>query len=73
MAIAILVSEKIFNFSELLEQRVFQSLRGNERFGWLFSLMETFNSGDVNRFNQDLVRFDTYIQANVATSHSARA
>lgn len=72
MAIAILVSEKIFNFSELLEQKVFQSLRENQKYLWLYKLMETFNSGEVERFQRDMVEFAAHIEGNVELDHPAR-
>ena len=65
MAVAILVSEKIFNFSELLEQKVFQSLQRNQRYSWLFSLMEIFNSGDVPKFQEFTKHFEKEIASMV--------
>lgn len=60
LGIAILVSEKIFNFSELLELEVFSVLKEGPN-SWIYKLMETYNSGDVNQFNQDIQNFDNHI------------
>lgn len=51
MAVAVLVSDEIYNFSELLEQPLLISLK-NSRHSWLFDLIEIFNKGDIAKFNQ---------------------
>ncbi|EAR99103.2 26S proteasome non-ATPase regulatory subunit (macronuclear) [Tetrahymena thermophila SB210] len=63
MAIAILVSPKIYNFSELLQQSVVKSLQ-NTTYSWLYTLIETFNSGNVDKYYQDLKSFDAQIKQN---------
>lgn len=50
MAIAVLLSEEIYNFSELLEQPLLVSLK-NSSYAWMYELIEIFNSGDIARFN----------------------
>lgn len=67
MAVAILVSPKIFNFSELLELEVFQSLQNTEH-DWLLQLMQTFNEGDVDQFYKDMETFKAKIASNVSPS-----
>jgi 26S proteasome regulatory subunit N9 len=49
MAIAVLLSEEIYNFSELLEQPLLVSLK-NSSFAWMYELLEIFNRGDINQF-----------------------
>lgn len=61
MAIAVLVSKKIYNFGELLEQSVLQSLSGGE-FNWIFELLQAYNSGDVGRFDVTFDKFKDQIQ-----------
>ena len=51
MAVAVLVSDEIYNFSELLEQPLLISLK-NSRHAWLYELIEIFNKGDITRFSQ---------------------
>lgn len=50
MAIAVLLSEEIYNFSELLEQPLLISLK-NSSYLWMYQLIEVFNQGDINKFN----------------------
>lgn len=56
MAIAALVSKKIYNFGELLEQQVLQSLSGGE-FNWIYELLQAYNSGDVGRFDVSFAKY----------------
>jgi 26S proteasome regulatory subunit N9 len=51
MAIAVLLSEEIYNFSELLEQPLLISLK-NSVYGWMYELIEIFNRGDIALFNE---------------------
>jgi hypothetical protein len=60
LGIAILISPKIFNFSELLELEVFSVLKEGEN-SWIYKLMETYNSGNVTQFAQDVQNFNSQI------------
>lgn len=51
MAIAVLVSDEIYNFSELLEQPLLISLK-TSAYSWMYELLEIFNRGDIGRFQQ---------------------
>ena len=51
MAIAVLVSQKVYNYGELLEMKVLKSLEGSDNH-WLFELLQIYNSGDVGRFEK---------------------
>jgi hypothetical protein len=53
MAVAALVSNEIYNFSELLEQPSLVSLK-NSAESWMYELLEIFNKGDIPRYE----RFD---------------
>ncbi len=53
MAVAALVSNEIYNFSELLEQPSLVSLK-NSTENWMYELLEIFNKGDIARYE----RFD---------------
>ena len=50
MAVAVLVSDEIYNFSELLEQPLLVSLK-NSQHAWLYELIEIFNKGSISRFS----------------------
>lgn len=56
MVEALLISPYIYNFSELIEQPLLQSLKNSEN-SWLFHILETFNKGDIDQFNSDLLKF----------------
>ena len=49
MAVAVLVSDQIYNFSELLEQPMLATLRDSQH-AWLYNLLEIFNKGDIPQF-----------------------
>jgi 26S proteasome regulatory subunit N9 len=51
MAVAVLVSDEIYNFSELLEQPLLVELK-NSHNSWLYELIEIFNKGDIAGFSQ---------------------
>ncbi len=53
MAVAALVSNEIYNFSELLEQPSLVSLKNSPE-AWMYELLEIFNKGDIARYE----RFD---------------
>ena len=42
---------------------MFQSLKTNQKFAWLYEIMETFNRGDIAQFHKDVQRFATHIAA----------
>ena len=49
MAEAIFVSEKIYNFSELMEQSIFLSLK-NTPHEWIYELISAYNQGSYPHF-----------------------
>ena len=49
MAVAVLVSDQIYNFSELLEQPMLASLKESQH-AWLYNLLDIFNRGDIAQF-----------------------
>mmetsp|Transcript_25954 Transcript_25954/g.22893 ORF Transcript_25954/g.22893 Transcript_25954/m.22893 type:complete len:163 (+) Transcript_25954:364-852(+) len=61
MAYAVLVSTKIYNFSELLEQPIFVALEKTE-FEWVYQLIKTFNTGDINLYDQTVKKYSAQIQ-----------
>lgn len=52
MTKAILVSENIYNTSELLHQKVIKSLEKSMTNGWLFTLLKIFDTGNVQALHQ---------------------
>ena len=51
MAVAVLLSEQIYNFSELMEQPLILSLKESAH-AWLYRLIDIFNRGDITAFSQ---------------------
>lgn len=51
LCLAALVSDKIYNFGEVVALPIFQSLKQNKNLSWLSGLLECFNHGDIERFN----------------------
>jgi hypothetical protein len=51
LAVAALVAETIFNFGEILEYDIMQSLR-NEKLQWLLDLLVAFKLGSIEKFTQ---------------------
>eukprot|EP00825_Cyclidium_porcatum_P033364 TRINITY_DN35399_c0_g1_i3.p1 TRINITY_DN35399_c0_g1~~TRINITY_DN35399_c0_g1_i3.p1 ORF type:complete len:365 (+),score=67.84 TRINITY_DN35399_c0_g1_i3:96-1190(+) len=60
MAIAILISPKIYNFSELLQQPVLSQLNTQKEYKWLYELLEIFNSGNSQQYAQ--LKFNNQIK-----------
>lgn len=51
LCLAALVSDKIYNFGEVVALPIFQSLKEDKNISWLSDLLEAFNNGDIERFN----------------------
>ncbi|GJQ09323.1 hypothetical protein GpartN1_g1114.t1 [Galdieria partita] len=51
LGVASIVAETIFNFGEILEYDIMQSLR-SEKLQWLLDLLEAFKFGSIEKFNQ---------------------
>ena len=64
MAIAVLASTEIYNFSELLEQPMLLSLKKSKNL-WLYELLEIFNKGNINAFTEVI---DEAMKRNVRNS-----
>jgi len=54
IGLAALVGKKIYNFGELLQHQIFNSLAETPH-QWLSAFLQTFNSGDIDQFHQLLV------------------
>jgi len=63
MAIAVLVSKKTFNFSELLDQPVFTALQGTPN-DWLYQLIKTYNTGNIQLYEDTMKKFGGNIASN---------
>jgi 26S proteasome regulatory subunit N9 len=51
LCLAALVSDKIYNFGEVVALPIFQSLKQSEAHSWLSDLLECFNDGNIKGFN----------------------
>lgn len=79
MALAVLVSKKIYNFSELvhlnliflknfiifkLEQPILISLNASQ-YTWVYQLITTFNRGDVNLYEKQSLEYKNLLDNQV--------
>jgi len=71
MALAVLVSKKIYNFSELFEQKVFKALQ-NTNNQWIYELIGTFNSGDIHKYADNLKQFQSQIQSTATLKNNQK-
>lgn len=58
LAIAVLVSEKIYNFGELMQQPLFKSLEGSGH-NWIYEILHICDQGNVKEFE---ARYPTFPQ-----------
>lgn len=49
MGVAVLLSKDIYNFSEMLEQPLLQSLKDTP-YAWVYTLLNIFNRGDIKEY-----------------------
>lgn len=61
MALASLVGEKMYNFTELIDKDFFKVLIGSD-YEWIFNIIISLNSGKVDHFTTVLLNYSTYIQ-----------
>ena len=50
LCLAALLGKNVFNFGELLQHKILESLRPTDK-GWLVDLISVFNAGDMAQFN----------------------
>eukprot|EP01017_Pseudomicrothorax_dubius_P006240 TRINITY_DN1174_c0_g1_i3.p1 TRINITY_DN1174_c0_g1~~TRINITY_DN1174_c0_g1_i3.p1 ORF type:complete len:238 (+),score=77.87 TRINITY_DN1174_c0_g1_i3:640-1353(+) len=62
MALAVLLSDKIYNFSELVDQPILLSLHQSP-YTWVFELIKTFNEGSVSKFYANAKSFAEHMKA----------
>jgi 26S proteasome regulatory subunit N9 len=51
LGLAALLGEGVYNIGELISHPIIDSLRGTDK-EWLIDLLQAFNSGDINKFEQ---------------------
>lgn len=62
MALASLIGEKMFNFTELVEKEFFKVLIGGE-YEWIYHLILSLNTGKVDHFKEMLQNYDHQVQS----------
>lgn len=58
LGLAALLGEGIYNIGELLAHPILESLKGTDN-EWLVELLQAFNSGDINKFEQMKPKWST--------------
>jgi 26S proteasome regulatory subunit N9 len=51
LCLAALVSDKIYNFGEIVSLPIFNSLQEDKSLSWLSDMLQSFNDGDIDKFN----------------------
>ncbi|KRX08556.1 hypothetical protein PPERSA_13037 [Pseudocohnilembus persalinus] len=64
MALAIMISTQIYNYSELLQQPVLKSIKDSQSTSWIYELLDIFNKGDVEASNKALQQYSSQINSN---------
>lgn len=64
IALAILLSEKLYNFSELIELPLLTSLKDSNQ-EWVYALVNSFNEGNVAKFHDVAKKYQQQIQSHV--------
>ncbi|CCK69429.1 proteasome regulatory particle lid subunit RPN9 KNAG_0C03190 [Huiozyma naganishii CBS 8797] len=54
LAIAALLGDKVYNFAELLNNPVMDSLRGKDKYAWLLQMLQSLTQGDFDKFNESI-------------------
>lgn len=60
MGKAILLGKDIYNIAELLEKDILKSLM-NTDYEWLFEILKSLNTADIDQFDQCLIRYHAQI------------
>jgi 26S proteasome regulatory subunit N9 len=63
MCVASLIGEKMFNFAELIEKDFFKLMKGS-KYEWLYNLILSFNSSNVDQFLNMLENYKNEIDSN---------
>lgn len=71
MAVAVLVSKKIYNFSELLDQPVFKALEGTND-DWLYQMIKTFNTGNIKAYDQTIEKYGNNVKSNATLNQNIK-
>lgn len=65
LSIAALLGDKIYNFGELILHDILNSLKNDDTYNWLYSLIINLNSGNLSEFNKYLtISFQKYPKLN---------
>lgn len=60
MGMSILLGKKVFNIAELLDKDIINVLVGTD-FEWLYHMMQTLGTGQINEFNETVKTHQDYI------------
>lgn len=63
MCVSSLIGEKMFNFAELIEKDFFKLMKGS-KYEWLYNLILSFNSSNVDQFLNMLENYKNEINSN---------
>ena len=62
MCVSTLIGEKMFNFAELIEKDFFKLMKGS-KYEWIYNLIFSFNSANVQQFEEILKKYQNEFEA----------
>ena len=68
--LAALVSDKIYNFGEIVFSPIFNALKEDKSLSWLSDMLQAFNDGDIDKFNNVLADHKAEIQRKAALANN---
>lgn len=63
ISVAALIAEGEFNFGELMQQELLQSLEGDAKYGWIMDLLKAFGEGRFELYDEALAKHAQQISA----------
>ena len=70
LCLAAMVSDKIYNFGEIVSLPIFNSLKEDKSLSWLSKLLQSFNDGDIDMFNNVFADHKAEIQRKAALANN---
>ena len=70
LCLAALVSDKIYNFGEIVSLPIFNALKEDKSLSWLSDMLQAFNDGDIDKFNNVFADHKAEIQRKAALANN---
>ena len=70
LCLAALVSDKIYNFGEIVSLPIFNTLKEDKSLSWLSDMLQAFNDGDIDKFNNVFADHKAEIERKAALANN---